>query len=67
MCHRLLAPAIEGDNHNKDIDFGASGLQVRREADYTHARQALERKPWERDFDPLGGFVLHEIPFFLAG
>jgi NTE family protein len=67
MCHRLLAPAIEGENHNKDIDFGASGLQMRREAGYTHARQALERKPWERDFDPLGGFVLHEIPFFLAG
>lgn len=61
---RLLAPAIEGESHNKDTDFGASGLQIRREAGYAHARQALERKPWERDFDPLGGFVLDEIPSF---
>src|SRR5271155_5310147 len=43
MCLRLLAPAIEGENYNKDIDFGASGLQMRREAGYAHARQALER------------------------
>jgi NTE family protein len=67
MCHRLLAPAIEGENHNKDIDFVALGLQMRREAGYAHARQALERKPGESDFDPLGGFVLDEIPSFLAG
>jgi NTE family protein len=59
---RLLAPVIEGENHNKDIDFSASGLRMRRQAGYAHARRALEQKPWEGDFDPLEGFVLHEIP-----
>ena len=58
---RLLAPRIDGEDHTKDIDFSASGIERRREAGYAHARHALERKPWEGDLDPLEGFVLHEV------
>jgi hypothetical protein len=61
---RLLAPAIRARTTTRT---SISALQMRREAGYAHARQALERKAWERDFDPLGGFVLDEIPSFLAG
>ncbi len=58
---RLLAPMIAGEDHTKDIDFSASGIQRRRRAGYAHGRRALEEKPWEGDFDHLEGFILHEV------
>jgi NTE family protein len=56
----LLAPPHENDNHTKDVDFTPSGIRRRWEAGYEDMRQALERKPWEGEFDALEGVVLHE-------
>lgn len=57
---RLLAPQLDRETHTKDIDFSPSGIMQRWDAGYSHTRAALARKPWEGDFDPLSGVVLHE-------
>ena len=57
---RLLAPRLDNENHTKDIDFSPSGIRLRWEAGYADTSRALERKPWEDEFDPLEGVILHE-------
>jgi NTE family protein len=63
---RLLAPRIENENHTKDIDFSSSGISVRREAGYEAAMDALKQAPWQGDFDPIEGVILHEVAPTLA-
>lgn len=57
---RLLAPALDYEDHAKDIDFSPEGIRQRREAGYRHTCETLEKAPWRGDFDPMEGFVLHE-------
>jgi len=57
---RLLAPALEGENHSKDIDFSEHGIRMRWEAGLENTRAAIARAPWADPVDPLEGFVLHE-------
>jgi len=57
---RLLAPAIAGEDHSKDIDFSAAGIRGRWEAGYADTLRVLEQQPWAHPFDPLEGFILHE-------
>jgi len=65
-CHttmhvvRLLAPQLENENHTKDVDFSPSSIRMRWEAGYVNTTRALEQAPWEREFDPLEGVILHE-------
>jgi len=65
-CHttmhvvRLLAPRLENENHTKDVDFSRSSIRMRWEAGYTKTMRALEQAPWENEFDPLEGVILHE-------
>ena len=65
-CHttmhvvRLLAPQLENENHTKDVDFSPSSIRMRWEAGYTKTMRALEQAPWDGDFDPHEGVVLHE-------
>jgi NTE family protein len=57
---RLLAPRLDGEDQNKDLDFSASGIRRRWEAGYAHTMRVLETAPWRGESDPLEGFVLHE-------
>ncbi|HEV7233736.1 MAG TPA: DUF3734 domain-containing protein, partial [Sphingorhabdus sp.] len=57
---RLLAPALDGEDHSKDVDFSPSGIRDRWEAGYEHTRSTLKHAPWQGTFDPLEGFILHE-------
>jgi NTE family protein len=57
---RLLAPPVDGEDHTKDIDFSGAGIRARWSAGLADTRQVLAEKPWERDHDPLEGFILHE-------
>jgi len=57
---RLLAPRLENENHTKDVDFTPSGIGMRREAGYQAAMRALEQAPWQGEFDPIEGVILHE-------
>ena len=57
---RLLAPALDYEDHSKDIDFSAHGIRRRREAGYQDTMQTLEKAPWRQPFDEIEGFILHE-------
>jgi len=57
---RLLAPRLENENHTKDIDFSPSGISMRREAGYEATTRALKQAPWQGEFDPIEGVILHE-------
>lgn len=57
---RLLAPALDNEDHSKDVDFSPRGIRERREAGYRDTRATLEQAPWRADSDPLEGFILHE-------
>lgn len=57
---RLLVPALENEDHSKDIDFSRGGIAERREAGYRHTMEVLEKRPWEAPVDDAEGFVLHE-------
>jgi NTE family protein len=58
---RLLAPALDSEDHSKDIDFSPNGIRLRREAGYRHTIDTLLKAPWREEIDPLDGFVLHEL------
>ncbi|HEY2482883.1 MAG TPA: patatin-like phospholipase family protein [Caulobacteraceae bacterium] len=57
---RLLAPRLDDEDQNKDLDFSPSGIRRRWEAGYAHTMRVLETAPWRGESDPLEGFVLHE-------
>jgi NTE family protein len=57
---RLLAPALEYEDHSKDLDFSPEGISCRWEAGYRDTCITLEKGPWREPTDPLEGFVLHE-------
>jgi NTE family protein len=67
-CHtvmhvvRLLAPQLENENHTKDVDFSPGSVRARWEAGYGKTMRVLDHAPWEGEFDPLEGVILHEPP-----
>lgn len=63
---QLLAPQLDHEDHTKDVDFSATGIQQRWNAGYAHTRAILAREPWVGQFDPLSGVILHEAEEFKA-
>lgn len=57
---RLLAPALDYEDHAKDVDFSPDGIRQRWEAGYRHTSETLAKAPWRAEVDPMEGFVLHE-------
>jgi NTE family protein len=57
---QLLAPRLNHENHTKDIDFSRSGIKHRWEAGFEHTKHMLAKKPWQGEFDPLEGVILHQ-------
>lgn len=57
---RLLAPRLDDEDHTKDVDFSPSGIGARWEAGHAATQRALEQAPWQGEFDPLEGVILHE-------
>lgn len=57
---RLLVPALENEDHAKDIDFSRASIAARRKAGYEHTLRVLEERPWEAPVEDDEGFVLHE-------
>jgi len=58
---RLLAPALDGEDYMKDIDFSAAGIRFRCEAGHADARRMIEGAPWNVAIDPMEGVVVHEL------
>jgi NTE family protein len=57
---RLLGPSIHGEDHTKDIDFSPSGIRARSAAGYADTSRIIALAPWEGEFDPMEGVILHE-------
>ena len=57
----LLAPRLEGDDQNKDIDFSRGGISAHWQAGLADIKRALEAKPWTREAGPLEGVLIHEM------
>jgi NTE family protein len=57
---RLLAPTIDGEDHTKDIDFSPAGIRARSAAGYADTSRLITMAPWEGEFDPMEGVILHE-------
>ena len=57
---RLLAPRLDNEDHTKDIDFTANGINTRWQAGYDYVRQVIAEKPWECEVDALTGVVIHQ-------
>jgi NTE family protein len=57
---RLLAPTINGEDHTKDIDFSPGGIRARSAAGYADTSRVIAMAPWEGEFDPMEGVILHE-------
>ena len=57
----LRAPALEGEDQSKDLDFTQGGIQVRWRAGHAFARRLLAAAPWEQPVDPAVGIVVHEL------
>lgn len=58
---RLPAPALDGEDYMKDLDFSGAGIQFRCEAGFTDARRMMERAPWVLPVDPMEGVIVHEL------
>jgi len=58
---RLLAPALDGEDYMKDLDFSAAGIRFRCEAGRADARRMIERAPWVAPVDPMEGVIVHEL------
>jgi NTE family protein len=56
---RMDAPRLEGEDHTKDIDFSASGVQTRRQAGHDETLAVITRAPWEAPVDPIEGVIVH--------
>jgi NTE family protein len=58
---RLLAPALDGEDYFKDLDFSAAGIRFRHEAGLADARRMIESAPWQAPADPMEGVIVHEL------
>jgi NTE family protein len=58
---RLLAPALDGEDYMKDLDFSAAGIRFRCEAGLADARRMIERAPWDAPVDAMEGVIVHEL------
>ncbi|MEJ7747130.1 MAG: patatin-like phospholipase family protein [Luteimonas sp.] len=56
----LRAPALDGEDRTKDIDFTAAGIAARWQAGRAFARRMIAAAPWDQDVDPIAGIVVHD-------
>ena len=58
----LRAPALDGEDHSKDIDFTPAGIAARWKAGREFARREIAAAPWNEAVDPIAGIVVHDRP-----
>ena len=56
----LQVPALKGEDHTKDIDFTPAGIRSRWNAGRELALRKIEAAPWNAEFDPMMGVVVHK-------
>ena len=56
----LVAPALDGEDQTKDIDFTAATVRARRAAGLADARRMIAQAPWQTaSVDPIEGVIEH--------
>jgi len=55
----LRAPALEGEDQSKDIDFSPAGIEARWNAGRELVRERIAQAPWKAPVDPGAGIVVH--------
>ncbi|HUW39321.1 MAG TPA: patatin-like phospholipase family protein, partial [Rhodocyclaceae bacterium] len=55
----LQVPALDGEDHSKDIDFTPKGIAARWQAGYEFALRKIAEAPWNEPVDPVAGIVVH--------
>ncbi len=58
----MQAPALDGEDHTKDIDFTPAGIRARWKAGVEFAQRHIDAAPWNAPFDPMLGVVVHKSP-----
>lgn len=56
----LRAPRLDGEDGSKDIDFTPASIRARWDAGRQLAAAKIAEAPWQADFDPVIGVLLHE-------
>jgi NTE family protein len=64
---RLNAPHIEGEGNSRDIDFTSASIRARWRAGHDDTARALQRRPWEDEFDPMAGVAVHNCEPAMLG
>ena len=64
---RLNAPHIEGEGNSRDIDFTSASIRARWKAGHDDTARALQRRPWEEEFDPMAGVAVHNCEPAMLG
>jgi NTE family protein len=64
---RLNAPYIEGEGNSRDIDFTSASIRARWKAGHDDTARALQRRPWEDEFDPMAGVAVHNCEPAMLG
>ena len=57
---RLAAPRLAGEDHMRDIDFSAAGIQARWRAGYADTQSIVRNRPWTAFVDPMVGVAVHD-------
>ena len=55
----LVAPAREGEDQLKDIDFTPNGISTRMQAGIAEGQRVIKAKPWTQVVDPMQGVIIH--------
>ena len=55
-----VAPAREGEDQLKDIDFTPHGISSRMQAGLAEGRRPLKVAPWQQPVDRMAGVIVHE-------
>ena len=57
----LDAPALDGDDLNRDIDFSSAGIERRWAAGYEDTTRMLRLAPWREVPDPMEGISIYRV------
>ena len=56
----LTAPAHEGEDQLKDIDFTPHGISARMKAGLDETARVIAAAPWRQTVDPMAGVIVHD-------
>lgn len=55
----MQVPALDGEDHTKDLDFTPKGIRARWDAGRAFAQRKIAEAPWNDEVDPVMGILMH--------